>query len=54
MGFNTRVVTSINGSYGHAYPELYIGNDTETAYEILGYVKGRYSYAEYPGIQSEA
>ncbi|AKB14203.1 Transglutaminase-like superfamily protein [Methanosarcina thermophila] len=46
MGFNTRVVTSINGSYGHAYPELYIGNDTETAYEILGYVKGRYSYAE--------
>ena len=46
MGFNTRVVTAINESYGHAYPELYIGNDEETAYEVLSYVQGRYSYAE--------
>ena len=46
MGFNTRVVTAINESYGHAYPELYIGDDKETAYEVLSYVQGRYSYAE--------
>lgn len=46
MGFNTRVVTATNEDYGHAYPELYIGNSTETAYEILNYVHGRYFYAE--------
>lgn len=46
MGFNTRIVTGINGDYGHAYPEIYIGNDQETAYELLRYVRERYSYAE--------
>jgi len=46
MGFNTRIVTGKNGDYGHAYPELYIGSDQETAYEILTYVKERYSYSE--------
>lgn len=46
MGFNTRIVTATNADYGHAYPELYIGNSKETAYEILRYVQGRYSYAE--------
>ena len=46
MGFNTRIVTVTNESYGHAYPELYIGNNQETADEILRYVQGRYSYAE--------
>lgn len=46
MEFNTRVVTVYNGSYGHAYPELYIGNDMDTAYEILDYVAKRYSSAE--------
>jgi hypothetical protein len=46
MGFNTRIVTATNTDYGHAYPELYIGNSKETAYEILRYVQGRYSYAE--------
>jgi hypothetical protein len=46
MGFNTRVVTATNNDGGHAYPELYIGNDKETAYKILGYVQGRYSYAK--------
>ena len=46
MGFNTRIVTGNNGDYGHAYPELYIGSDKETAYEILSYVQNRYSFAE--------
>jgi hypothetical protein len=46
MGFNTRVVTATNNDGGHAYPELYIGNDKETAYKIMGYVQGRYSYAK--------
>ncbi|MHC1757108.1 MAG: transglutaminase family protein [Methanosarcina sp.] len=46
MGFNTRVVTAYNESYGHAYPELYIGNNRDTASEILDYVAERYSYAE--------
>ncbi len=46
MGFNTRIVTGKSGDYGHAYPELYIGSDQETAYEILSYVKERYSYSE--------
>lgn len=46
MGFNTRIVTGKSGDYGHAYPELYIGNDEETAYEILSYVQKRYSFAE--------
>jgi transglutaminase-like putative cysteine protease len=46
MGFNTRIVTATNETYGHAYPELYIGSSKETAYEILKYVQGRYSYAE--------
>lgn len=46
MGFNTRVVTATNETYGHAYPELYIGNNQETLSEILGYVQSRYYYAE--------
>ncbi len=46
MGFNTRIVTVRSGTYGHAYPEIYIGDDRDTAYEILYYVYGRYSYAE--------
>jgi hypothetical protein len=46
MGFNTRVVTTYNESYGHAYPELYIGNDTDTAYRIMDYVAGKYPSAE--------
>ena len=46
MGFNTRIVTVTNESYGHAYPELYIGNSKESAYGILRYLQGRYSYAE--------
>lgn len=46
MGFNTRVVTATNESYGHAYPELYIGDNKETTSEILRYVQGRYYYAE--------
>jgi len=46
MGFNTRVVTAYNESYGHAYPELYIGDDRDTAYEILDYVAERYPSAE--------
>lgn len=46
MGFNTRVVTAYNESYGHAYPELYIGDDIETAYAILDYIAERYPYAE--------
>ncbi len=46
MGFNTRIVTVRNETYGHAYPEIYIGDDQDTAYEILYYVYGRYSYAE--------
>lgn len=46
MGFNTRVVTAYNESYGHAYPELYIGDDNETAYKILSYIAERYSSAE--------
>ncbi|WP_410507481.1 transglutaminase-like domain-containing protein [Methanosarcina hadiensis] len=46
MGFNTRVVTAYNESYGHAYPELYIGNDRETAYRIMDYVAGKYPFAE--------
>lgn len=46
MGFNTRVVTATNESYGHAYPELYIGDNQETASEIIRYLQGRYYYAE--------
>jgi transglutaminase-like putative cysteine protease len=46
MGFNARIVTVKNENYGHAYPELYIGGDEETAYKILNYIRGRYSYAE--------
>ncbi len=46
MGFNTRIVTGKSGDYGHAYPELYIGNEKEPAYEILSYVQKRYSFAE--------
>lgn len=46
MGFNTRIVTAYNESYGHAYPELYIGNDRDTAYGILDYVAERYTSAE--------
>lgn len=46
MGFNTRVVAAYNESYGHAYPELYIGSDQDTAYRILDYVAGRYPSAE--------
>ncbi len=46
MGFNTRVVTAYNESYGHAYPELYIGADRDTAYGILDYIAERYPSAE--------
>jgi hypothetical protein len=46
MGFNTRIVTATQGDYGHAYPELYIGSDQDTAYKILNYIRGRYPYAE--------
>ncbi|HII00143.1 TPA: transglutaminase domain-containing protein [Methanosarcinaceae archaeon] len=46
MGFNTRIITVRTETYGHAYPEIYIGDDQDTAYEILYYVYGRYSYAE--------
>lgn len=46
MGFNTRIVTAYNESYGHAYPEIYIGNNRDTAYEILDYIAERYSSAE--------
>jgi hypothetical protein len=46
IGFNTRIVTVTNETYGHAYPELYIGNNNETAYKILRYVQMRYPYAE--------
>jgi len=46
MGFNTRVVTTYNDSYGHAYPELYIGDDMDTAYRIMDYVAKRYPSAE--------
>lgn len=46
MGFNTRVVTAVSEDYGHVYPELYIGNNNETAHEVLTYVQGRYPYAE--------
>lgn len=46
MGFNTRVVTATNEDYAHAYPEIYIGNNNETAHEILSYIQRRYSYAE--------
>lgn len=46
MGFNTRVVTTYNESYGHAYPELYIGDDKDTAYRVMNYVAERYPSAE--------
>lgn len=46
MGFNTRIVTTYNESYGHAYPELYIGDDRDTAYRIMDYVAERYPSAE--------
>ena len=46
MGFNTRIVTVRTETYGHAYPEIYIGDDQDTTYEILYYVYERYSYAE--------
>lgn len=46
MGFNTRIVTAYNESYGHAYPELYIGDNMDTAYGILDYIAERYPYAE--------
>jgi transglutaminase-like putative cysteine protease len=46
MGFNTRIVTVYNESYGHAYPELYIGSDRDMAYSIMNYVAARYSSAE--------
>ena len=46
MEFNTRIVTAYNESYGHAYPELYIGNDLDTAYSIMDYVAARYPLAE--------
>jgi len=50
MGFNTRIVTTYNttseGTYGHAYPELYIGDDNDTAYRIMDYVAERYPSAE--------
>jgi hypothetical protein len=46
MGFNTRIVTATQGDYGHAYPELYIGSDKETAYKTLKYIRERYPYAE--------
>lgn len=46
MGFNTRIVTTYNGSYGHAYPELYIGDDRDAAYRIMDYVAERYPSAE--------
>ncbi|AKJ39101.1 transglutaminase-like domain-containing protein [Methanosarcina barkeri] len=46
MGFNTRVVTATNESYGHAYPELYIGDNNENTSEILRYLQSRYYYAE--------
>lgn len=45
MGFNTRIVTTYNESYGHAYPELYIGDDKDTANRIMNYVAGRYPSA---------
>lgn len=46
MGFNTRVVTTYNGSYGHAFPELYIGDDLDTVYRITDYIAERYPFAE--------
>jgi hypothetical protein len=50
MGFNTRIVTTYNttseGIYGHAYPELYIGDDLDTANRIMDYVAERYPFAE--------
>ncbi|KKH45930.1 transglutaminase-like domain-containing protein [Methanosarcina sp. 1.H.A.2.2] len=46
MGFNTRVVTAYNESYGHAYPELYIGDDRDAASGILDYIAERYPSAE--------
>jgi hypothetical protein len=46
MGFNTRVVTTYNESYGHAFPELYIGDDMDTAYGIMDYVAEQYPSAE--------
>ena len=46
MGFNTRVVTTYNGSYGHAFPEIYIGDDLDTVYRITDYIAERYPFAE--------
>ncbi|MCQ1536718.1 transglutaminase domain-containing protein [Methanosarcina sp. KYL-1] len=46
MGFNTRIVVVRTDTYGHAYPEIYIGDDQETANKILYYVYGRYTGAE--------
>lgn len=46
MGFNTRMVTAYNESYGHAYPELFIGVDKDRAQRIMNYVAGRYPFAE--------
>lgn len=46
MGFNTRIVTTYNETYGHAYPELYIGDDIDTANRIMDFVAEMYPFAE--------
>jgi hypothetical protein len=46
MGFNTRIVTTYNETYGHAYPELYIGDDIDTANRIMDFVAEKYPFAE--------
>ena len=42
IGGNTRIVTAQNSTYGHAYPEVYIGNTPEQFEAAAAYIRGRY------------
>lgn len=45
MGFNTRVTLALNTNSGHAYPEIYIGDDLETVNSIISYISSLYPQA---------
>ena len=42
IGGNARIVTAQNSTYGHAYPEVYIGNTPEEFEAAAAYIRERY------------
>jgi len=42
IGGNARIVTAQNSTYGHAYPEVYIGNTPEEFKVAAAYIRKRY------------